>query len=59
MANRRRESPCELTESWPDVPSSDPADETARLFVRKPRSHANIHVAMNDLSDVSPGRASL
>ena len=33
MADRRRESPFELTESWPDVPSTDPAGEKARLFV--------------------------
>lgn len=33
MANRRRETPAELTESWPDVPSRDPAGETARQFV--------------------------
>ncbi|WP_374679323.1 helix-turn-helix domain-containing protein [Microbacterium wangruii] len=33
MANRRRESPSELTPSWPDAPSSDPAGETARQFV--------------------------
>ncbi|GAA1545989.1 hypothetical protein GCM10009803_27410 [Microbacterium ginsengiterrae] len=33
MANRRRESPSELTESWPDAPSPDPAGEIARRFV--------------------------
>lgn len=32
MANRRRETPAELTESWPDAPSRDAAGETARLF---------------------------
>lgn len=30
MANRRRETPAELTESWPDAPSRDAAGETAR-----------------------------
>ena len=38
MANRRRESPAELTESWPDAPSSDPAGEVARRFVVNLRS---------------------
>ncbi|MCR2825017.1 hypothetical protein [Microbacterium sp. zg.Y909] len=38
MANRRRESPFELTESWPDAPSSDSAGETARQFVLNLRS---------------------
>ena len=38
MANRRRESPFELTSSLPDAPSSDPAGETARQFVLNLRS---------------------
>ena len=32
MANRRRETPAELTESVPDLPSPDPAGERARQF---------------------------
>lgn len=38
MANRRRESPFELTESWPDSPSPDPAGETARRLAVNLRS---------------------
>jgi len=33
VANRRRETPAELTESWPDAPSADLAGEAARCFV--------------------------
>lgn len=32
MSRTPRERPNELTESWPDVPSSDPAGEKARQF---------------------------
>ncbi|WP_157421513.1 helix-turn-helix transcriptional regulator [Agromyces sp. Leaf222] len=35
MGRTPRESPRELTSSWPDVPCDDPAGEIARQFVLK------------------------
>ncbi|GAA1968187.1 hypothetical protein [Agromyces allii] len=35
MGRTAREKPRELTSSWPDVPSQDPAGEVARQFALK------------------------
>ena len=50
MANRRRETPAQLTESWPDVPSRDAAGETARQFA------LNLRAAIGDRSVRSVAR---
>ena len=50
MANRRRETPAELTESWPDVPSRDAAGEKARQFA------LNLRTAIGDRSVRSVAR---
>lgn len=50
MANRRRETPAELTESWPDAPSRDSAGETARQFA------LNLGAAIGDRSVRSVAR---
>jgi len=38
VVDRRRETPAELTESWSDAPSPDPAGERARQFALNLRS---------------------
>lgn len=44
MANKKHPTPKDLTSSWPDEPSADPAGEAARTFV------VNLRTAMGDLS---------
>lgn len=44
MANKAHPTPKDLTGSWPDEPSHDPAGEAARLFV------VNLRVAMGEKS---------
>lgn len=44
MPNTPRPTPAELSPSWPDTESSDPAGEAARLFV------VNLRTAMGEKS---------
>lgn len=44
MANTKHPTPKDLTSSWPDEQSSDPAGEAARLFV------VNLRAAMGEKS---------
>jgi hypothetical protein len=44
VGNRRRETPAELTEAWPDTPSRDSSGETARKFA------LNLREAIRDRS---------
>lgn len=44
MPNKPHPTPKDLTSSWPDVPSEDPAGEAARRFV------VNLRAAMGETS---------
>lgn len=57
MAKTPRETPAELSPSWPDVPSLDPAGETARLLsvnLRRAMGKASIR-SVADIAGLDEG----
>ena len=57
MPKAQRPSPADLTESWPDTPSLDPAGETARLLaitLRRSMGKASIR-SVADTADLDEG----